>query len=144
MKLSRMITLLMVAMMISLFGMSAYGANITIGAVGNTGTLVGSVGGNALVFGLSPVLQGVGNSKVFLTIDDTGGAGAGHEKGYNTTGTVEFNTTASGTTALLLSDVGHAFVGGVEYTQFEFALNATGGGPNLSINSLQIFQATAG
>src|SRR5215813_15583325 len=94
---SRMI-LFSVVMMFSLFGMSAYAATITIGAVGNTGTLVGSVGGNALVFGLSPVLQGVGNSKVFLTIDDTGGAGAGHEKGYNTTGTVEFNTTASGTT----------------------------------------------
>jgi hypothetical protein len=143
MKLLKNLSLSMVAM-VSLFGMSAYGANITIGAVGNTGTLVGSVGGNAFVFGLSPVLQGVGNSKVFLTIDDPGGPGSGHEKGYNTTGTTEFNTTPSGTTALLISEVGHAFVGGVEYSQFEFALNATGGAPNVSINSIQVFQATAG
>jgi hypothetical protein len=118
---------------------SAPASAVVIGQAGDTGSLTGSVGGTALLFGVDGgVLSGVGNSKVFLTVQDNG-----TERGYNTTGTVEFDTTASGTESLLLSDIPLVSVGGVNYYEFAFSVNQTGGSSLLSVNQIQIFQAAA-
>jgi len=140
MKLKNKVVLALVVLL-GLLGTSAFAADITIDSVGDTGTLT-SGDGNGYVFGLSPVLQGVGNSKVFLTINQS--TAEAPEQGYNTEGTVEFETIASGTTALLISDLAVAYYGGTSYYQFVFALNSTGGDPNMSINEIRIFQANAG
>ena len=107
---------------------------------GDTGSLTGSVGGTALLFGVDGgVLNGIGNSKVFLTVQNDG-----TEQGYNTDGAVEFDTTASGTESLMLSEIPLVSVGSKNYYEFAFAANQQGGSSLLPITKIQIFQGAAG
>jgi hypothetical protein len=109
---------------------------IVIDSQGDTGILAGAVGGAALVIGVDGgILQGVGNAKTFLSIQ-----GAGTERGYNTSGLVEFQTIASGTTPLLLSEVPHALNSGTEYLEFAYSLNQEGGDPAIAISRILVFQ----
>jgi PEP-CTERM motif len=123
---------------------SAHATAILIDEDGDTGTLLDTIGGNdALLFGVDGgVLKGVGNSKVFLTVNQQGNSTT--EQGYNTDGTVEFETVDSGTESLLLSDVPLVSRGGVNYYEFAFALNQTGGSSLISFNAIQLFQADSG
>jgi hypothetical protein len=124
---------------------SAQATAILIDSAGDTGTLLDTIGGNdALLFGVNGgVLQGVGNSKVFLTVNQTGQETT--EQGYNTDGTVEFETVDSGTESLLLSEVPLVSRSGVNYYEFAFALNQNGGnGSDISFNAIQLFQASSG
>lgn len=101
-----------------------------------SGVLNGTVGGNAIVIGVDGgILQGVGNSKTFLTIQ-----GAGTERGYNTSGVTEFQTTPSGTTPLAFVDLPGAQQGGINYLEFAYSLNQEGGDPLININRLLVFQ----
>jgi hypothetical protein len=109
---------------------------ILIDTAGETAVLNGTVGGNALVIGIDGgVLQGVGNSKTFLTIQ-----GAGTERGYNTTGLTEFQTTPSGTTALALSEMPSALNNGTKFLEFAYSLNQEGGDPVINISRILVFQ----
>ncbi len=131
---------LSLVMIVALGGMSAYASSIVIDSVGDSGTITSTIGAlDALLFGFNPTIQGVGNSKVFLTVDK-----AGSESGYNTDGAVEFDTTASGTTSLKLSDIPLLTVGGTGYYEFAFAVNQTGNSGFLSLNQIQLFQASSG
>lgn len=122
-----------VAAMVTL---SAPAHAIVIDSQGDTGILAGTVGGNALVIGVDGgVLQGVGNAKTFLTIQ-----GAGTERGYNTTGLTEFQTTPSGTTALAIGEIPHALNSGTEYLEFAYSLNQEGGDPAIQISRILVFQ----
>ena len=85
------------------------------------------------------LFQGIGNSKVFLTVNQTGNNTT--ERGYNTEGATEFETIASGTTELPLADVPLVDIDGILYREFAFALNQTGGNPDISINEIQLFLA---
>jgi hypothetical protein len=109
---------------------------ILIDTAGETAILNGTVGGNAIVIGIDGgVLQGVGNSKTFLTIQ-----GAGNERGYNTTGLTEFQTTPSGTTALALGEVPNVLNNGTQFLEFAYSLNQEGGDPNIAISRILVFQ----
>jgi hypothetical protein len=109
---------------------------ILIDQAGDTGVLNGVLGGNAVVIGVpGDILQGVGNSKTFLT-----NQGDGTEAGYNTTGTTEFQTTASGTTALSLSQIPNVLNGGQRFLEFAFTLNQTGASNTSDITRILIFQ----
>jgi len=109
---------------------------ILIDSQGDVGILNGAVGGNAVVIGVDGgILQGVGNAKTFLTIQ-----GAGTERGYNTSGLTEFQTTPSGTTPLLRSDAPGATRDGVKYLEFAYSLNQTGVNPNIDISRIILFQ----
>lgn len=109
---------------------------ILIDSQGDTGTLNGTVGGNAVVIGVDGgILQGVGNAKTFLTIQ-----GAGTERGYNTIGATEFQTTPSGTTALLTSEIPGAQQNGTNFLEFAYSLNQEGGDPHINISRILIFQ----
>ena len=102
----------------------------------DTGVLNGAVGGNAVVIGVDGgILQGVGNSKTFLTIQ-----GAGNERGYNTSGVTEFQTTPSGTTPLLRTELPVAQQGGNNFLEFAYSLNQEGGDPAINITRLLVFQ----
>jgi len=119
---------------------SANATAIVIDSAGDTGNLVGTVGGTARVFGVNGgLVQGIGSSKVFLTVQNNG-----TEQGYNTTGAVQFDTTASGTTSLLLSEIPQVTIQGINYRGFAFEANQQGGDSLLSLNQIQIFQAAAG
>lgn len=116
-----------------------------IDGAGDMGALTDSVmGNNALLFGVDGgVLMGVGNSKVFLTVDQQGSAGT--EAGYNTDGVTEFETVPSGTTSLMLSDIPIVDFGLPSmYREFAFVLNQTGSNSTLSINQIQLFRVNAG
>jgi hypothetical protein len=117
---------------------------VLIDTAGDSGSLAGSVGGTALLFGIPghTDIQGIGNSKTFLTVNQTGGSGP--EQGYNTDGTEEFETIASGTESLLLSEIPLVSIGGINYREFGFALNQTGGADQISINEITIMQGSAG
>ena len=109
---------------------------ILIDSAGDTGILNGTVGGNAIVIGVNGgILQGVGNSKTFLTIQ-----GAATERGYNTSGVTEFATTPSGTTPLLLTEMPAAMNGGVKYLEFAYSLNQEGGDPHINVSRILVFQ----
>jgi len=111
---------------------------ILIDSQGDLGVLNGTVGGNALVIGIDGgVLQGVGNAKTFLTIQ-----GAGAERGYNTSGLTEFQTTPSGTTPLLRTDAPVVVNGGITYLEFAFALNQQGTNPTSDIQRIVLFQTS--
>jgi hypothetical protein len=113
------------------------GANLIDGA-GTSGSLTGLVGGTALLRGVDgSALQGIGNSKAFLTVNQEGSSTT--EQGYNTDGTVEFDTVDSGTEALLLSEIPQVDLMGTIYYEFAFALNQTGN-PQISINEITIMQ----
>ena len=135
---------LVVCAAVCLTAQSVHATAILIDSAGDTGTLVDTIGGNnALLFGVDGgVLKGVGNSKVFLTVNQTGNDTT--EQGYNTDGTVEFETIDSGTESLLLSDVPLVSRAGVNYYEFAFALNQTGGSSLISFNAIQLFQASSG
>lgn len=117
-------------------GLSAPAQAILIDSQLDTGVLNGTVGGNAIVIGVDGgILQGVGNSKTFLTIQ-----GAGTERGYNTTGVTEFQTTPSGTTALLRTEVPTVLNNGTQFLEFAYSLNQEGGDPHINISRILIFQ----
>ena len=120
-----------------LAAMPAIPANaILIDSALDTGVLNGTVGGNAIVIGVNGgILQGVGNSKTFLTIQ-----GAGNERGYNTSGLTEFQTTPSGTTPLALGEIPGATQGGTHYLEFAYSLNQEGGDPLINISRILVFQ----
>lgn len=102
----------------------------------DSGVLNGAVGGNAVVIGVDGnILQGVGNSKTFLTIQ-----GATNERGYNTSGVTEFQTTPSGTTPLLTTELPGAQQGGTNFLEFAYSLNQEGGDPLINITRLLVFQ----
>lgn len=125
---------LIAASLLAAFGSPA-GA-ILIDANLDTGVLNGAVGGNAVVIGVDGgILQGVGNSKTFLTIQ-----GAGTERGYNTSGLTEFQTTPSGTTPLLRTELPTAQQNGTNFLEFAYSLNQEGGDPNIFINRILVFQ----
>jgi hypothetical protein len=105
---------------------------------GDTGTITGSTGGTALLYG-SMLGSGIGSSKAFLILGQSGGSGP--EKGYNTTGTVEFETKAAGTTAMPLTDLAKVDIGGTNYYEFGLSNNQTGGSSTVSIEEIQLFQA---
>ena len=126
--------------LLAAFSTSVNAIAIVIDSAGDTGNLIGTVGGTARVFGVNGgLVQGIGSSKVFLTVQNNG-----TEQGYNTTGAVQFDTTASGTTSLLLSEIPQVTIQGINYRGFAFEANQQGGDSLLSLNQIQIFQAAAG
>jgi len=115
---------------------------ILIDSAGASGSLTGTVGGIALLHGVDGgVLQGVGNSKAFLTVNQQGNSTV--EQGYNTDGTVQFDTVDSGTESLLLSVIPQVDLMGTIYYEFAFALNQTGGDDQISINEITIMQGNS-
>ena len=109
---------------------------ILIDSHGDTALLTGTVGGNAVVIGIDgTVLQGVGNSKTFLTVQ-----GPGFERGYNTTGLTEFQTTPSGTTALGTAEIPTAQQGATQFLEFAYSLNQEGNDALNNISRILIFQ----
>jgi hypothetical protein len=127
---------------VALLFLSAANANagfVTIDSDGDTGTLDASLGGDGLLLGFDNVVHGVGNSKVFLTVQNNGA-----EKGYNTEGVTQFDTTPSGTTALPLSEVPLVSIGGTLYREFGLTVNQTGGNPTISLNQIQLFLGATG
>jgi len=115
---------------------------ILIDSAGTSGSLTGDAGGTALLRGVAGSdLQGIGNSKVFLTVNQQGSSTV--EQGYNTDGTTEFDTVASGTESLLLSEIPQVDLMGTIYYEFAFALNQTGGADQISINEITIMQGNS-
>jgi hypothetical protein len=72
----------------------------------------------------------------FLQMKTSGGATT--EQGYNTTGTLQFQSQGD-TGALQLSAVPVVTIGGVQYREFLLAVNEPGGSPLISLDQLQIF-----
>ena len=72
----------------------------------------------------------------FLQMKTAGGATT--EQGYNTTGTLQFQSQGD-TGALALSTVPVVTIGGVQYREFLLAVNEPGGNPLISLDQLQIF-----
>ena len=82
---------------------------------------------------------GTGNFNSFLRIQKNG-----TERGYNTDGTLEFDTkTGTWTHALLLSAVPTVDIGGTLYREFQLDIDQTGADPLLSLDELQLFTASS-
>jgi uncharacterized repeat protein (TIGR01451 family) len=102
-----------------------------------TATSSGSING-ALFHEFDPSNStGTGLINSFVRID-----AAGFERGYNTTGPAEFDT-SSGSTAIQVSQVPLVTIDNVSYREFFLDANESNGTPLISLQQLQVFLGSA-
>jgi hypothetical protein len=90
-----------------------------------------------------PTPMGTGTIDGFLRIQGPSGAG-GPQQGYNTNGTLEFDTKSSvNTHALLLSDIPVVTFGGINYREFLLDINQQVKSHILSLDEVIFYQANA-
>jgi hypothetical protein len=109
---------------------------VDLTSLGSTGTVGGAI------YDQGSTGSGTGNYDTFVRVQNNG-----TESGYNTDGTLEFDTSAgSHTHSLLFSSLAVVNVGGIDYYQFGLDINEPQSGANrfLSLDRLQIFSGTAG
>ena len=120
-----------VLLIVGMMGGAAYGATIDLTTLGSSGTANGGIFEQ-----FSPRSTGTGVIDSFLRTQANG-----TEKGYNTDGTLEWDTkTGIFTHSLLLSDVPTVTISGTVYREFLLDTNETGGGGSeLTLDVLKFY-----
>lgn len=101
----------------------------------------GTINGAQFIQGAPPTPAGSGVLDSFVRIQ-----GKDIEKGYNTDGTLEFDTKAGPTFthAIQVKDIAETIVGGVSYRSFILDINQAANTPLLSLDSVKISLASTG
>ncbi len=99
-----------------LFVASAHAAVVDLTFEGASGTING-----AIFMQFNEIPTGTGRINTFLRIQSFG-----IQQGYNTDGTIEFDTMASFTHSIQISDLPVANIGGIDYREFFLDINQDG------------------
>ncbi|BAZ29862.1 hypothetical protein NIES4074_23090 [Cylindrospermum sp. NIES-4074] len=95
--------------------------------------------GNSVLFATTSYPGGNSSTTSFLRLKTSQGSAV--EKGYNTGGTVQFDTQKQGTIPIRLSDLPSITIDNTSYYEFRIDLNESNSNPDISLTKLQVFQS---
>jgi uncharacterized repeat protein (TIGR01451 family) len=95
--------------------------------------------GNSVLFSTASYPGGSNSTNSFLRLKASQGSTV--EKGYNTGGTVQFDTQKQGTIPIRLSDLPTITIDNTSYYEFRIDLNESNSNPDISLTKLQVFQS---